>query len=75
MLWIGLFVTAVCVAALRWQFGRDLASATARAAQERVVATTCCRPIEVQQAGGGVPRLMVHSSGGGNDQDTDWAQC
>lgn len=74
LLWAGLFVAAVCVAAVRWQFGRDLASATARAAQGSAVETTRCGPIEVQQAGEGVPLLMVHGSGGGHDQGMDWAR-
>lgn len=74
LLWAGLFVAAVCVAAVRWQFGRDLASATARAAQGSAVVTTRCGPIEVQQAGEGTPLLMVHGSGGGHDQGMDWAR-
>jgi len=74
VLWAGLFVAAVCVVAVRWQFSRDLASATARAAQGSAVLTTRCGPIEVQQAGVGIPLLMVHGSGGGHDQGMDWAR-
>ncbi|MBE0549763.1 MAG: alpha/beta hydrolase [Rubrivivax sp.] len=74
VLWAGLFVTVVCVVAVRWQFNRDLASATARAAQGSAVLTTRCGPIEVQQAGVGIPLLMVHGSGGGHDQGMDWAR-
>lgn len=74
LLWAGLFVAAVCVVAVRWQFSRDLASATARAVQGSAVLTTRCGPIEVQQAGDGMPLLMVHGSGGGHDQGMDWAR-
>ena len=74
VLWSGLFVMAVCVVAVRWQFSRDLASASARAAHGSTVLTTRCGPIEVQQAGEGIPLLMVHGSGGGHDQGMDWAR-
>ena len=74
VLWAGLFVAAVCVVAVRWQFSRDLASATARAAQGSAVLTTRCGPIEVQQAGEGIPLLMIHGSGGGHDQGMAWAR-
>ena len=63
LLWGGLFVAAVCAAFVRWQFGRDLASAAARAAQGSTVVTTRCGPIEVQQAGEGIPLLMIHGEG------------
>jgi len=74
VLWGGLFVAAVCVVAVRWQFSRDLASATAHAAEGSTVHMTRCGAIEVQQAGGGIPMLMVHGSGGGHDQGMDWAR-
>jgi len=74
VLWGSLFVVAVCVVAVRWQFSRDLALATDRAAQGSAVLTTRCGPIEVQQAGEGIPLLMVHGSGGGHDQGMDWAR-
>ena len=74
LLWGGLFVAVVWVVAVRWQFSRDLASATARAAHGSAVLTTRCGPIEVQQAGEGIPLLMVHGSGGGHDQGMDWAR-
>ncbi len=70
----GLFVAAVCVLAVHWQFSRDLSSAAARAAQGSAVVATRCGPIEVQQAGAGIPLLMVHGSGGGHDQGMDWAR-
>lgn len=74
LLWAGLLVAAAGIIAVRWLFGRDLASATERAAQGSAVVTTRCGPIEVQQAGDGLPLLMVHGSGGGHDQGMDWAR-
>jgi pimeloyl-ACP methyl ester carboxylesterase len=59
---------------IRARFEADLALATARAAQGSVVVVTRCGPIEVQQAGDGVPLLMVHGSGGGHDQGMAWAR-
>jgi 2-hydroxy-6-oxonona-2,4-dienedioate hydrolase len=56
------------------RFEKDLALATARAAQGSVMVNTRCGPIEVQQAGEGVPLLMVHGSGGGHDQGMAWAR-
>jgi pimeloyl-ACP methyl ester carboxylesterase len=50
------------------QFRRDVARATERAAQGSRVLATACGPIEVQEAGAGVPLLVVHGSGGGHDQ-------
>jgi pimeloyl-ACP methyl ester carboxylesterase len=35
---------------------------------------TRCGPIEVQQAGEGMPMLMIHGSGGGHDQGMAWAR-
>ncbi|MBI5259254.1 MAG: hypothetical protein HY855_22310 [Burkholderiales bacterium] len=71
---LGLLVAALGVGALRVQFSRDLASATARAAQGSELVSTACGPIEVQQAGEGTALLMVHGSGGGHDQGMDWAR-
>ena len=52
-----------------WQrFHNDLAAARARAAHGSVLAATRCGPIEYQEAGSGVPLLVVHGSGGGHDQ-------
>ena len=70
----GLLLAACCGVAVRWQFARDLAAATARVAQGSTVLSTRCGPIEVQQAGAGTPLLMVHGSGGGHDQGMDWAR-
>lgn len=51
-----------------WRFERDIGSARARAAQNSTLVDTRCGPIEVQQAGVGLPLLVVHGSGGGHDQ-------
>jgi len=59
---------------IRSRFEHDLASATERASQGGVVLATRCGPIEVQQAGAGIPLLMIHGSGGGHDQGMAWAQ-
>lgn len=52
----------------------DLRRATERAAQGGVLVATRCGPIEVQQAGEGMPLLMIHGSGGGHDQGMAWAR-
>ncbi|MBA4175044.1 MAG: alpha/beta hydrolase [Leptothrix sp. (in: Bacteria)] len=59
---------------VRERFERDLARAAARAAQGSTLLATRCGEIEVQQAGAGVPLLMVHGSGGGHDQGMAWAR-
>jgi 2-hydroxy-6-oxonona-2,4-dienedioate hydrolase len=73
-----LFATLVALGAAAWQvharFKRDLAQATAQAAHGSTVIATRCGPIEVQEAGQGVPLLMIHGSGGGHDQGMAWAR-
>jgi 2-hydroxy-6-oxonona-2,4-dienedioate hydrolase len=59
---------------VRSRFERDLAVAAERAAQGSELIATRCGPIEVQQAGGGIPLLMIHGSGGGHDQGMAWAR-
>jgi pimeloyl-ACP methyl ester carboxylesterase len=61
------------VVLIGWRFNRDLALSTARAAQGGVLLTTRCGPIEYQEAGTGVPLLVVHGSGGGHDQGMAFA--
>jgi pimeloyl-ACP methyl ester carboxylesterase len=67
---------ALAAAALtvRWRFQSDLSRAADRAAQGSVVVPTRCGPIEVQQAGDGIPLLMIHGAGGGHDQGMAWAR-
>jgi 2-hydroxy-6-oxonona-2,4-dienedioate hydrolase len=59
---------------IRSQFESDLAVAKQRAAQGSVVVNTRCGPIEIQQAGQGIPLMMIHGSGGGHDQGMAWAR-
>lgn len=67
-------VFLVAALVIRAQFDRDLAVAAERAAQGSEVIATRCGPIEVQQAGTGIPLLMIHGSGGGHDQGMAWAR-
>ena len=68
-------VAAVVLAlVIRSHFERDLSVAAERAAQGSEVIATRCGPIEVQQAGAGMPLLMIHASGGGHDQGMAWAR-
>lgn len=53
---------------VRSRYEHDLARAAERAAQGSVIVATRCGPIEVQQAGQGLPLLVIHGSGGGHDQ-------
>jgi len=74
-LWI---VLLVGLAAAAWligaRFERDLAQTARRAELGSTLVDTRCGPIEVQQAGNGIPLLMIHGSGGGHDQGMAWAR-
>lgn len=76
--WIVLAIVIAVVLAgalvIRARFAADLAVAIARAAQGSLIVTTRCGPIEVQQAGDGIPLLVIHGSGGGHDQGMAWAR-
>jgi pimeloyl-ACP methyl ester carboxylesterase len=50
------------------RFHADLQSARERAARGALVAETRCGPIEYEDAGAGVPLLVIHGAGGGHDQ-------
>lgn len=71
-------VAGLCLAAtagvVGLRFHSALAQAAADAARNSVVLTTRCGPIEVQEAGQGVPLLMIHGSGGGHDQGMAFAR-
>ena len=71
----GVVAVALAVAALLiwWRFDNDIKAASARSLQGSTVVATRCGPIEVQQAGEGVPLLVVHGSGGGHDQGMAFA--
>lgn len=62
------------IVAVHTLFRRDLALAARRAAEHSTVWGTRCGPIELQQAGEGVPLLVIHGSGGGHDQGMDFAR-
>jgi pimeloyl-ACP methyl ester carboxylesterase len=68
---MGMLVAALWI---RSHFEADVALAAARAAQGSEIISTRCGPIEVQQAGVGMPLLMIHGSGGGHDQGMAWAR-
>ncbi len=67
-------IVGIAAYAIHARFERDLAIATARAAQGSTVVATPCGPIEYQEAGQGQPLLMIHGSGGGHDQGMAWAK-
>lgn len=67
-------VILVTALVIRARFERDLVTAVQRAAQGSTLVDTRCGPIEVQQAGEGIPLLIVHGSGGGHDQGMAWAR-
>lgn len=66
-------VVAVAGCWIWWHFDDDIQRARARSVQGSAVIDTRCGPIEVQQAGAGVPLLVVHGSGGGHDQGMAFA--
>ncbi|MDZ4124406.1 MAG: alpha/beta fold hydrolase, partial [Hydrogenophaga sp.] len=68
---LGLLIAALWTG---WYFRQDTARATVLAGAGSEVMETRCGPIEVQQAGQGIPLLMIHGSGGGHDQGMAWAQ-
>ena len=78
--WLSAVLAAAVAAAVvlslvvRSRFENDLARATERTAQGSELIATRCGPIEVQQAGQGIPLLVVHGSGGGHDQGMAWAR-
>ena len=64
---------ALALAWIGWHFNADLQQARALSRQGSTLIDTRCGPIEVQQAGAGVPLLVVHGSGGGHDQGMAFA--
>ncbi len=74
----GLFIALATLATLAvlwvgWRFNADLQQARAAAARGSLLAQTPCGQIEYQQAGAGLPLLVVHGSGGGHDQGMAFA--
>jgi 2-hydroxy-6-oxonona-2,4-dienedioate hydrolase len=73
---VGLGVVVALAATAAWTASRfhvDLQRARTHSAQGSTLIDTRCGPIEVQQAGAGVPLLVVHGSGGGRDQGMAFA--
>lgn len=55
-------------------YQRDLKAAFTRISAKSTIVTTPCGQIEYQEAGRGVPLLVVHGSGGGFDQGLAFAE-
>lgn len=68
-----LMVVLSAGSAIWWRFDSDITAAHARAATGGLVVATRCGLIEYQEAGTGMPLLMVHGSGGGHDQGMAFA--
>jgi len=64
---------AAAVLAVWWRFDTDIDQARERADRGSVLVETRCGPIEYEEAGAGVPLLVVHGSGGGHDQGMAFA--
>ena len=56
------------------KFQRDIVEARARATAGGTVVQTRCGPIEYEEAGHGIPVLVVHGAGGGHDQGMTFAR-
>ena len=72
----GLASAAVLIVAgvwMVWLFENDIRAARTTALQGSILIETRCGPIEYQEAGTGMPLLMVHGSGGGHDQGMAFA--
>lgn len=72
--WLVLLGLLIAAGWVGWRFQADLDRAHARSAEGSRLVETRCGPIEVQEAGEGVPLLMIHGSGGGHDQGMAWAR-
>ncbi len=65
LLWLVVVAAGVWIG---WRFQVDVTQARARAMHGGIMISTRCGPIEYEEAGQGVPLLMIHGSGGGHDQ-------
>ncbi len=66
--------TLVGSAFIYGKFQHDLTEARAKATAGGTVVQTRCGPIEYQEAGQGLPVLVVHGAGGGHDQGMTFAR-
>ena len=64
---------AIAVFAIWWNFDEDMKRARERVAHGSTLVATPCGRIEYQEAGTGIPLLVVHGSGGGYDQGMAFA--
>ena len=64
----GIIALLVTIALVAWRFNSAMIRAREHVAQGSVLVKTRCGQIEYQEAGTGVPLLVVHGSGGGHDQ-------
>ena len=69
-----LLVVLAASVAVHASFRADVRAARARAAEGARIAQTRCGPIEYEEAGRGVPLLVLHGAGGGHDQGMDFAR-
>ena len=69
-----LLVLAVVGGVVGMRFRADLQAARERAARGARLADTRCGPIEYEEAGAGVPLLVLHGAGGGHDQGMAFAR-
>jgi 2-hydroxy-6-oxonona-2,4-dienedioate hydrolase len=67
------FVLLMATVWIAWRFNSDITNANAKSLLHSKVIATQCGLIEYQEAGKGVPLLMVHGSGGGHDQGMAFA--
>lgn len=71
--WLAGLLALGAASAVAWRLHVDVTAAQARASRGGAIVQTACGPIEVAQAGTGVPLLMIHGSGGGHDQGMAFA--
>jgi pimeloyl-ACP methyl ester carboxylesterase len=70
---VAALILAVTALWIWWHFEDEIEGARVRSAQASTLIDTRCGTIELQQAGAGVPLLVVHGSGGGHDQGMAFA--
>jgi len=73
IVWTLVAAGAASALAVHRHFKADIARAAELAAQGSRMIDTRCGPVEVQEAGQGIPLLVIHGSGGGHDQGMAWA--
>jgi pimeloyl-ACP methyl ester carboxylesterase len=74
LLVIAVAVTLASGAFIYGKFQRSIADARTRAIAGGILVQTRCGPLEYEEAGRGVPVLVVHGAGGGHDQGMTFAR-